>query len=463
MRLTLGKALPLLARYAVSGACETDPRVIEKINEARERLMTKPEKWKGKTQRFAFCVNRGCITLPREILTIEGIASTCGGPLKLRNQWYEVVEGGPGPVKAGASYNGSLVDRGDGFVTFADPTEPTLLKIYADVPEASGARLLIQGFDEDGNRVQTFDQNEGYVDGEYVAISNGNPAVTVTKFASIDGVQKPVTNGFVRIYAYTPGSAGSDASDTTTTTEVATLSTTQDGNPFMDFTTTIFDTGATVTPGWGESDGDGAARFIVWHTQSETVTNVYLFAADGSLITYQEGVNYTTPPVPRSIGVGDFVIDNMPGDIASAGACVILKVERSIVPAVAPVDPKQSVISILHPDDEAPSYRRYYLPEMDSQSGKTLQVVVMATMRYLPIRRKSDFMVIEHVGALKQMLLAINEEEKGMLPLALQYEANAARLLAGEVANFVGDSATANAPVQVDSDGFGAGDIVCPL
>src|SRR6478735_5090828 len=212
MRLTLAAATPLLARFAVQGACATDPRVLEKINEARQRRMEKPQMWKGKVQRFLFCASKACVTLPREIETVEA-ATVCNQPMKMRGPWYDVLDSGPG--SGGLCNTDAVIDRGDGYVTFADFDQPRNVKVYADVPETSTARMLLQGFDENGNRVRTWDDRDSaYVDGEYVAISNESPAVSVTVFSVLDGIQKPETNGYVRVYAFTAGSAGAPSADT---------------------------------------------------------------------------------------------------------------------------------------------------------------------------------------------------------------------------------------------------------
>jgi hypothetical protein len=320
MRVTLGYARPLLAKYAFNGACIGDPRIDPRINEARERLMKKRRKWKGMVQRYVFCTSDNCITLPREILTIEG-ANLCRVPFNIRNHWYEVLEGGPGKVDSKTCAYRSFVDRGDGFVTFVDLCAARFVKVYADVPEGGTAKILLQGFDENGNRVRTPDASstDGWVDGEWISINSSSPAASTTRFTSLDGVQKPVTNGFIRLYA------------------------------------------------------------------------------------------------------------------------------------VNPDDSTQLAISILHPSDVAPSYRRYFISNLNNANGQSRQMIVLAVMRYLPVTKDTDFLIIENIGALKHMMLALQAEEQGQEQKAVFHEGKAEDILQQELDQYMGDAATGSMPVQVDS------------
>lgn len=492
MRLTWANAKTFLARYAASGACSTDPRVLERLNEARERLMKKPQNWKGKLQRFVFCINKACLTLPREIETIEG-AAICNVPMRMRSPWYEVLEGGPGvidPCRGGCDYHRAFVDRGEGFVTFADLCTPRNIKIYADVAESSGARLLLQGFDDNGNRVRTFDTvTNAYVDGEYVGINNATPQVSNTVFSSLDGIVKPETNGFVRIYAFTAGTAGTPANVSTTVENytaggifptpgviwqsppgvVQTVSYYNWPDESATYIAALVDTDASEIPQWGGT----------------------LYNIDGTLATsttgYANGLmpeNSWNGPEPVGTEVGEesirwniqggtpstkafFIeLDNWPQPTAS-GEMIVLKITRTFTAEVLPTADYLSQIGILHPDETNPSYRRYYVPLLEncdeSVTPERKQVVVIGKLRYLPVKRDTDFLVIENFGALKLMLLALNDEDKGAFDEALKKEMKAEKILQDELQNFMGDAATNNTPVQVQTPGLGAGDLPCIL
>lgn len=593
MRLTLSQAKPLLAKYAVQGACESDPRVLEKINEARERLMTKPQNWRGKTQRFLFCSANSCITLPREIETVEA-ATVCNQPMKMRGPWYDVLEGGPGSGNLCGGDN--VVDRGDGYVSFVDLDEPRNIKIYTDVPESSGARILLQGFDENGNRVRTFDSvTNAYVDGEYVGLNNATPQVSVTVFSTLDGIVKPETNGFIRLYAFTAGTPAVPASDTTTITNwpnenpITEINTAEDGggdltwsgelvsaewltgpNANQDILITFEHDGANVvvnnignfdgvpssygtvggivsivsgtmtytsyvdegtfpnnfrivlsdfpallagqtciirltrlvthpaqatiipsnltnTATW--SVGDDSQSYVVqldsdgssWTDNPQvwlqSAAEVSLNLFDGSFTEYFPGSaegdlfldwGFKLTPAGPQVGRVQITIHNFPSPTVNAGASIALLIDRVVVEGSAAVPDYSALMAIYHPDETNPSYRRYEIPQLraggtccggSSAEAEPKKVVVMAKLRYLPVKRGTDFLVIEHLGALKMMLLALNLEEKGELAAALQYETKAEEILAQEVQNHIGDAATANQGVKVQTDAWAASTI----
>lgn len=597
MRLTLAMASPLLARYAFQGSCDSDPRVLQKINEARERLMKKPQNWRGKTQRFLFCSANSCITLPREIETVEA-ATVCNQPMKMRGPWYDVLEGGPGSGNQCGGDN--VIDRGDGYVSFVDLDEPRNIKIYTDVPEASGARILLQGFDENGNRVRTFDSvTNAYVDGEYVGLNNATPQVSTTVFSTLDGIVKPETNGFIRLYAFTAGVTAVPFSDVTSVEawpnnlplnpeinivedlgsgsyvwagEVLELSwltgpaenrdfdigfgydgvslyitmmdqhggggsylpvggtfTLADGvlnylsyvdegtfpnnfrliiNGFPNLamgeelrlrirrfvnhpanSTVVLQSTANVSAvDWligegsqtwviemqGEQTGSWLDNAQAWRTNGEEVTLVldgvvftpYIplsSTSDGTLeleLRFVEGA-----VLLAQLGI---TIENFPNYQANSGQNIAFSIERLVTAAVPATPDYLALMAIYHPDETNPSYRRYEIPQLraggtccggSGAEAEPKKVVVMAKLRYLPVKRGTDFLVIEHLGALKMMLLALNFEEKGDLAAALQYETKAEEILAQEIQNHIGDAATANQGMKVQTDAWAASTI----
>jgi hypothetical protein len=466
MRLTLAAAAPLLARYAVQGACATDPRVLEKINEARQRLMEKPQNWKGKIQRFLFCASRACVTLPREIETVEA-ATVCNTPMQMRSKWYDVLESGPG---SGTRCGGdAVIDRGDGYVSFLDFDEARNVKVYADVPESAGARLLLQGFDSNGNRVRTWDaETSAYVDGEYVGINNETPAVSVTVFSGLDGIQKPETNGFVRLYAFTAGTAGSPLSDITTiaNTDGSTVGGTGTLQPEL-----VVDS-ATWTPLLGQDPGSFSI-VLSWSSNGADWVPQYAYNLNGELLTFPATSDDWTAGVytahfdsfdtDRFAYDLDIEISSFPDPAEYSGQSIVVLLSRAYTAAVSATPDYSFLMAILHPDETAPSYRRYEIPALrrgcNSDDEASRQVILMAKLRYLPVKRATDFLIIENIGALKQMLLAINAEEKNEFDTAQRYEAKAEKILGDELQNHIGDATTANQPMQVQQDVWAAGNI----
>ncbi len=179
------------------GLCSDDPRVVEFSNEAMERLMTMG-KWVGTYQRALFCVNNGCLTFPRQVETIEAIA-LCNTPVTIRNEWFEFLANGTG-LQSADSCGVQLFDRGNA-CTFNDIAgQNKKIRVYADVSEEADSQILLQGYDENGIWIRTQVGDE-WVDGEYVAIST-SPTNSTKLFTSLTGVQKPITNGNVRLYEF---------------------------------------------------------------------------------------------------------------------------------------------------------------------------------------------------------------------------------------------------------------------
>lgn len=169
------------------------------VNEAQQRLLDAAGNGVGWQQRYAFCVNQACITMPRQVLAIDAM-SVCQCFTTVRNGWYEFLEQGPGIQTADCGYL-QCIDRGGGHVAFDDIEGlDKRIKVYADRSESATARILLQGWDTNGNQIYSLDGTT-VVEGEYVSIST-TPQFTVNKFAALTGVQKPATNGIVRLYEF---------------------------------------------------------------------------------------------------------------------------------------------------------------------------------------------------------------------------------------------------------------------
>jgi hypothetical protein len=197
-KLTFGDCKSSIARAA--GLCATDARVATYLNEATQRLMNRG-KWVGTYGRFLFCLNDGCIVWPRQIETIEAFA-LCRTPGIVRSEWFEFQESGLGIRKGDDCSGRVLIDRGTTCV-FNNITRGQTnrkIKVYADVAETGSPVIIVQGYDENGNWIQTESGGE-LIDGEEIAIATGG-TISTKFFSSVTGVIKPVTKGFVRLYEY---------------------------------------------------------------------------------------------------------------------------------------------------------------------------------------------------------------------------------------------------------------------
>jgi len=77
------------------------------------------------------------------------------------------------------------------------------IRVQADFQENAGLKILLQGYDQNAQWIMTNDAVTGRkVDGEYVTISNTGTWQTQNIFTKLVRVQKPVTNGPVRLLEF---------------------------------------------------------------------------------------------------------------------------------------------------------------------------------------------------------------------------------------------------------------------
>lgn len=190
---------------AVANVSPSDDRFLALLNLATQNLVLTGEMFYGLHQRIQFCVTDGCIVPPRQVASIESVA-VCDHPIPLRNRFFEWLGTGLG-IRGDGSCNSNscggnnLIDRASPTSTFADIIGINKkIKVYADVAEDADAKILLQGVDENGQWIRTFVDGE-WVDGEYVSIST-TPVTSTKLFSALVSVQKPITNGIVRLYEY---------------------------------------------------------------------------------------------------------------------------------------------------------------------------------------------------------------------------------------------------------------------
>lgn len=201
---------------AVANVAPSDSRFAKLINQATQNLVQTGEYFFGLHARYQICVTNGCLVWPREIANIE-TAAVCNRPIPIRNRWFEWLEAGIGlrtDLNCVSGSNSCAANHG-GDVALLDRATPTTcsyadiigvnkkIKVYTDVTESASATILLQGYDENAQwiRTETVPGNGIWQDGEVVSLSGG-PHTTTKFFTSLTGVQKPITNGTVRLYEY---------------------------------------------------------------------------------------------------------------------------------------------------------------------------------------------------------------------------------------------------------------------
>lgn len=193
-----------------------DSRFTAYVNEACERLFNTGENFWGITQQVVMCCYSGCLVFPRRVASIESVA-VCNTPLQIRNQWFEYSGNGLGLANGDGCCNsnsnqlginanalcggGSMFDRGT-TCTFSAirGADPKRIKVYADVAESGTAKITLQGYDSNGQWIKTMVDTQ-WIDGEQVLIST-TPQTSTKIFSNLVAVQKPQTNGSVRLYEY---------------------------------------------------------------------------------------------------------------------------------------------------------------------------------------------------------------------------------------------------------------------
>jgi len=196
MKTTLAQAKPVIARVLGRGIQSAD--VLQFINEAVQRLMTRGN-WVGTVMRYRVAVNDAKLTWPRQIESILR-CNVDGGQTPIANHWYEFANQGPGTINDDDAPGLILEDMGE--ACSFDDIEGVNKKLYviSDKPEATGTRILLQGYDENNKWIRTLDDGE-YVDGEYVTLTNAG-SYTTNIFANLTSVIKDTSVGNVYVYEY---------------------------------------------------------------------------------------------------------------------------------------------------------------------------------------------------------------------------------------------------------------------
>jgi hypothetical protein len=205
------------------GACPTDQRFADLLNEAQERLLI-CGMWWGTVQKWRFCATDGCVALPSQFATLEAVA-LCGRPIALRDQFYEFLENGFGirgqtvvsttqgvtsPCCGGVSGICGIQEalyRGH-YPTFAD-IQPTgkKLQLVCDKITDVGKPVLCLGYDDNNNWIRTT-QGGVVSDGEVVLLNQGSGSVSVNNFSAVTDLQPPSNlDGQWWLYEYTVANA----------------------------------------------------------------------------------------------------------------------------------------------------------------------------------------------------------------------------------------------------------------
>lgn len=96
-------------------------------------------------------------------------------------------------------------------------------------------------------------------------------------------------------------------------------------------------------------------------------------------------------------------------------------------------DHRMYFLAKYHPDETRPNYRWYKITAPNFEEGTCIMLLVR--LRYLPAKHDNDVLLIQNLGALKYMLMAISRENEREFEEAQAYEAKALQILRDQHSN----------------------------
>jgi hypothetical protein len=213
MALTLDQARQKLFKY-VSPTLDAD-LVTGRINSALERIYNSG-KWKGLSVPVSMANTTDpaqwwtsepvkTLTLPRQFQSVLGVQFASGDnpglPRQVYPRWQEYIAGGAGQVHAGTGMQ-LLIDMGDGFVTYSDPTTEFFPRFEITDVNDIGQIVKIAAADANGDDI--FDDQGN----AWITATLTSSGVTLSKrVAKILAIHKPVTEGTVNLFAVSPSNS----------------------------------------------------------------------------------------------------------------------------------------------------------------------------------------------------------------------------------------------------------------
>lgn len=210
MALTLDQARHKLFKY-VSPTLDA-ALVTDRINSALERIYNSG-KWKGLSVPVSMANSNDpaqwwtseavpFVTLPRAFQSVLGVQFATGDmpglPRQVYPRWQEYIAGGAGQVNSGTGMQ-LLIDMGDGFVTYSDPTAEFYPRFEITDQNDIGKVVKVIAVDVQGNNI--FDSQGN----AWISATLTSTGVTLPNLvAKIVAVHKPVTEGMVNLFAVSP-------------------------------------------------------------------------------------------------------------------------------------------------------------------------------------------------------------------------------------------------------------------
>lgn len=209
MRTTLGQAKTSIALGESIAVASCDARFVPLVNDGQRYLAAKG-RWWGTYQRLYVCLSSACITWPREVANVEAF-KICEEGVPILNQWYEFGDLVPAPSLTSCECAPPrLLDRAPS-PQFVDTADSRQIRIYPRVASDAGKKVILQGVDDStGQTIRTL-VGSNYITGEQLTLASPFATSTFTFLKpGLVGVQKPVTNGVLDVYALDPDTGDED-------------------------------------------------------------------------------------------------------------------------------------------------------------------------------------------------------------------------------------------------------------
>lgn len=124
-------------------------------------------------------------------------------------------------------------------------------------------------------------------------------------------------------------------------------------------------------------------------------------------------------------------------------------------------------LAYYEPDETNPLYRRSLIPMLsdagccDCDTGDSCSntsVTVLAKLRHIPVRNDNDWLILQSLPALKDMVKSVDFREKNMMKEAMEYEASAVTELQSDLKSFEGSGTVR--PIRAEGwNTFGGGGV----
>jgi hypothetical protein len=133
-------------------------------------------------------------------------------------------------------------------------------------------------------------------------------------------------------------------------------------------------------------------------------------------------------------------------------ASVIKPRTQGYVHLYCTIDDVRYHLATYAPNETLPSYRKYFVPNLDPKTTHT--VLVRARKRFVLVRDDNDFLLVTHMGALESMIMALQKREEEDYVGYASLKAIAVDLLKKEAGAYRG---TARKPAVTFSQGSAIG------